>query len=326
MQPLNSLVQPVKMALHKPVLTSVVTELLLEGERRLFIDCTIGGGAHAAALLNASERSIRIFALDKDPAALKLAAERLSGYKDVTILQGDYASLDEIAVEWSIIEVDGIFADFGQSSDQLEDHERGFSHRFDGPLDMRYDNRSGLTATEIVNEYSKSELTEIFRRYGQERQASRIAAAIIRKRPVYRTGQLADLIRRNSSGAFIEKTLARVFMALRTEVNSELNAIAKLLPRAFTLLKQDGRMVLISYDSNQDRIVKDFFRLKSRPCTCPPSLPVCVCGARPELKILTPHVIKPDKVEIDINPRSRSAKLRAAEKIPYNNEEAVKTH
>ncbi len=308
------------MAFHKPVLTCEVINVLLEGDRKLFLDCTLGAGGHSEALLDAAKQPIKIFGIDKDPEALVLAKEKLKNRKGIVLEQGDYALLDEVAERFGLLGFDGILADLGQSSDQMEDSARGFSHRIDGKLDMRYNPQSDLMAQEIVNEYSASELTDIFRRYGQERMSKRIAETIVRSRPVVGTVQLADLIRKSCPGKHIRKTLARIFMALRIVVNDELTAIEKLMPGAHKLLKPGGRMVFISYDSNQDRIVKDFFRLKSRTCVCPDTLPVCVCNTTPELKILTRRVIKPGSEEIETNPRSRSARLRAAEKLTISHE------
>lgn len=311
------------MAYHQPVLKREVVKFLLDGDRRLFIDCTLGAGGHTEALLEAADRPVKILGIDKDPDALVLARKRLSGLPGVIIEQGDYAALDETAAKAGINEVDGILADLGQSSDQLRDPARGFSHRLDGPLDMRYDPQTGHGAADIINSCSQDELAEIFRRYGQERAARRIASAVVRSRPVSSTGQLASIIRKAVPGAYIEKTLSRIFMALRIVVNNELEAIERLLPIAHQLLSPGGRMVFISYDSNQDRLVKDFFRLKSARCTCPPEIPVCVCNAKPELRVLTPHVVKPARDEIQSNPRSRSARLRAAEKLKIYHEETI---
>ncbi len=303
------------MAFHKPVLVEKVVEILLDVDGELFIDCTLGAGGHSEALFEAADHPIRILGIDKDPDALSLAAKRLAGRKGITIERGSYVSLDDLAAKHGFIEVDGILADFGQSSDQLEDPARGFSYRTEGPLDMRYDPYSGTTAAEIVNECSRTEIAEIIRCYGQERMANRIAVAIVRSRPLHTTTQLSSVVRKACPGAYIEKTLARVFMALRVFVNDELSTFKELLPKALGLLRIGGRMVFISYDSNQDRIVKEFFRTRSQTCTCPPGLPVCVCDAHPELKILTHRVIKPGTLEIETNPRSRSARLRAAQKI-----------
>jgi len=303
------------MANHQPVLVEKVIEYLLGGERELFLDCTLGSGGHTAALLEAAGKPIRIFAFDKDPEAVKAAAKNLEGRSGVIIDQGDYSQLDTLAVKCGITLVDGIFADLGQSSMQLDDPERGFSHRFDGPLDMRYNQSDDLSASEIVNSMTKDQLIDILGFYGQERKAKAIALAIVRSRPIKGTSQLAALIRKVCPADHIEKTLARVFMALRVAVNDELSSIEQFLCKALVLLRKTGRLVLISYDSNQDRIVKRFFREKSLTCTCPPKLPVCVCGKIAELKVLTPHVVIPGSMEIKQNPRSRSARLRAAEKV-----------
>jgi 16S rRNA (cytosine1402-N4)-methyltransferase len=219
-----------------------------------------------------------------------------------------------LAQEWGVGPVDGVLADFGQSSDQLDDPVRGFSHRLAGPLDMRYDPSGGITAAELINGLDRRGLEVILKEYGEERQAARIAAAVIRSRPIETTDALAEVVRRVCSPQFIQKTLARVFMALRMAVNDEAGAIPNLLPQVLALLTPGGRMVFISYDSHQDRPVKDFFRRMSRGCSCPAEFPVCICGGKPQIRVLTRRAIRPSAEETAANPRSRSARLRGAVK------------
>ncbi|MDP8239884.1 MAG: 16S rRNA (cytosine(1402)-N(4))-methyltransferase RsmH [Candidatus Hatepunaea meridiana] len=302
--------------LHKPILVRESVGMLLENNRKLFIDTTLGSGGHTRALFDAAEIPIQILGIDKDQEALDLARGRLKGEEGVTILHGDFANLDEAVERWGVSKrVDGIIADLGQASFQINQPNRGFSYQLNGPLDLRYDRTSGKTAAEVINRYSQTELTEIIYRYGQESRAKRIAAAIVRNRPLYRTTELAEVIRKACPGAHIYKVLSIIFNVLRVEVNDELSSIKELMPQAFGFLKPGGRMVVLSYDSNQDRIVKKFFREKSRKCICPPELPVCICNYKPELKILTHHVIKPCKEEIEANPNARSARMRAMEKL-----------
>jgi len=297
-------------------MADLAAELLLERRGEYFVDCTLGSGGHSRVLLNKADWSIRLLGLDRDPDAIEKVRISPKPGSEVSLVCGSFEGIERHIQEWGHPQVDGILADFGQSSDQLDDPERGFSYRFDGPLDMRYDPTRGVTADDLVNNLNVDELTRIFRDFGEERGAGRIARAIVRHRPLHRTHQLAGVIRKSSPSNFIEKTLARVFMALRVAVNDELAAIEEFLPAALSSLKPHGRLVLISYDSLQDRRVKDFLKGEGRGCVCPPKFPVCVCGKLPEIAILTKKVVRPDEDEVKINPRSRSAKLRAAEKLP----------
>lgn len=303
---------------HVPVMAAEVARLLLEAGGKRFLDCTAGGGGHILALLSAAGRPIEVLGIDIDPEAVERARRRLQTAPGVLIIKGDYGRLHEIAAEVGLKPPDGVLSDFGQSSDQLEDPARGMSHRWDVPVDMRYDPSSEINAGDIINRATYYELLTLFRDIGQERQAPRIARAIINERPLHTTSQLEHLVRAACSPAFINKTLARVFMALRVVVNDELTAIERFLPQALGLLAPGGRIVCISYDSHQDSRVKEFFRSKAHPCVCPPQLPTCVCGLRPELRIITGRAVRPSAAERESNPRSRSARLRAAEKLKTN--------
>jgi 16S rRNA (cytosine1402-N4)-methyltransferase len=300
---------------HIPILANEVIQLLLENNGKRFVDGTINGGNHASALLKTVNYPIELLGIDWDADAIKRAQKRFSALKEVTLMHGSFGELDSLIERWNVDQVDGIFCDFGLSSDQLDDDSRGFSYRFDSPLDMRYDRTQPKLASDIVNDYSKAELLHVIRHYGEERNASRIANAIIRSRPVLSTGQLTEIIRKSVPNKFIEKTLSRVYMSIRLELNDELRAIEQMLPAALKRLKPHGRMVFLSFDSSQDRLIKHFIRDHARDCICPASFPICVCTAKPELKDLTPKVIRPSQKEIIANPRSRPAKLRAAEKL-----------
>ena len=302
---------------HKPVLLQTVVHLLKDA--RSIVDCTINGGGHSIALLESSERPLQLLGTDRDPVALQNVRKRLSKWDGVTLMHGDFGTFDEFVSQWGIGQIDGVLADFGLSSNQLDDPDRGFSYRYDSPLDMRYDQTEDTSADDIINCYQHKELTHILYQYGEERNAGRIAAAIVRSRPIRSTSHLADVIRGCCPNRFIEKTLARVFMAVRVALSGELEAIEKLLPAAFKWLKPGGRMIFISYDSSEDRLVKQFIRRKAQGCICPPQIPVCQCNHHPELKDLTPRIIRPEQTEINTNPRSRAAKLRAAEKLPIQN-------
>lgn len=302
-------------SVHEPVAPREVARLLLENSGKTYLDVTCGGGGHIAALLQAADRPIKILGLDLDPSAVQRCRERFSGVESVKIEAGDYGRLEASLGSLGAERFDGVLADFGQSSDQLEDAARGMSHRWEGPLDMRYNPAVGVTAEELLNHSDYAGLVRIFGDFGGERKAPHIARAVIRNRPITTTSQLADLIARSSGGQFLTKTLSRCFMGLRVAVNDELGAIERFLPAAFDILAPNGRLVCLTFDSSQDLRVKNFFRSLIGSCDCPPQLPVCLCGAKPQLKILTHRALKPSAEEISANPRSRSALLRAAEKF-----------
>ncbi len=307
--------QKVESGGHVPVMAPLVRELLLGNGGSRYFDCTVGGGGHAKALLSAADRPLELYGIDRDPSAIEVAAERLKGLPGVHLRTGNFADLADHARLWDLDRVDGIFADLGQSSLQLDDPERGFSFMSDGPLDLRYDRLTGTTAAEVVNTLPQGELARIIRIYGEERRAGHVAAGIVRNRPLERTSQLARIVRECCPGRYTEKSLARVFLSLRNYVNGDLDHLKRFLDAALGLLRSGGRLVVISYDSLQDRIVKSFFRLRAQSCTCPPDAAICVCSGRPELVIMTKKPVRPDREEVAANRRSRSALLRCAEKV-----------
>jgi 16S rRNA (cytosine1402-N4)-methyltransferase len=279
-----------------------------------FVDATVGAGGHAERLLERGTR-VRLLGIDRDPDALELARERLARFGDrVELVAGDFADLEERLAGRP--DADGILADLGVSSMQLDRGERGFSFRRDGPLDMRM-GRSGRTAADIVATASVGELTRIFRDYGEERMAAKIARGIVAERtksPIQTTRQLARIVAGQKGSREKIDPATRVFQALRIEVNQELVALGRFLAAAVARLKPGGRLAVISYHSLEDRIVKDAFRRDSGVCFCPPKLPTCICGARAALKVLTRRPIRPGEAELRRNPRSRSARLRVAER------------
>ncbi len=309
-------------ALHVPVLAREVVGLLEPGRGGLFVDVTLGLGGHAERLLEASP-DLRLVGLDRDPQALELAGRRLERFGDrVRLAQGDFRHLTEILGDLDVGPADGILADLGVSSLQLDRGERGFSIRRDGPLDMRM-GPSGPTAREIVNRYPEAALEKIFRDYGEERQARAIARAIEkarREKPIETTGELAAIVHRVQRRAAPPRhgepridPATRVFQALRIEVNQELSALPELLDQAVNLLAADGRLVVISYHSLEDRIVKNSFRDLARG-------EVDEITGRPRsetrlIEVLTKHPTRPTPEEVEANPRSRSARLRAARRL-----------
>lgn len=298
---------------HIPVLLQAVLSFLQVRPGGVYIDGTVGGGGHAAAILDASAPDGRLLGIDRDPTALEVARKRLAPYgARVTLRHGSFAELAHFA---EFAPADGVLLDLGLSSLQLADPTRGFSFSQDGPLDMRFDpTGGGPTAADLVNTLSLKELTDILYRYGEERQARRIAAAIVAARPIHRTSELAALIERTVGRRGHIHPATRTFQALRIAVNRELEALEAALPQALDLLRPGGRLVVISFHSLEDRIVKQFLHRESRDCICPPEVPVCVCGHRARVRVLTPKPVRPDNAEVTANPRARSARLRAAEK------------
>ena len=302
--------------LHHPVLYESVLEGLAIRPNGCYIDATVGAGGHAWGILVASGPKGRLLGIDADPQALALASERLAAFEDrVTLVQGNFSLLSSIAPAQGFAEVDGILFDLGLSSVQLAVPERGFSFQHDGPLDMRFDPSNPITAAHLVNELEERELADILRRYGQERQARRIARAIVSARPLRSTAQLAALIEGVVGRRGRIHPATRTFQALRIAVNDELTALSEALPQALDLLVAGGRLAVISFHSLEDRIVKRFFEREARDCICPPETPVCVCGHRARLNIITRHPIRPSEEEVAANPRSRSARLRIAERV-----------
>ena len=302
---------------HKPVLLREVMAYLDPQPGGLFIDGTLGAGGHAAAILAATAPTGRLLGFDRDPSALAFAAQRLAPFGERFIPVGrSYADMGRVARERGFHPVDGILLDLGLSSRQLEDGNRGFSFLKDGPLDMRFDPRTGETAADLINNLSAEELADIFRRYGEESRSWRIAQLIVNNRPLHTTTDLAQLIegemgRRGRPG---RHPATKVFQALRIAVNSELDEVERGIRAAVELLRPEGRLAVISFHSLEDRLVKHFFRDAARDCVCPPEQPVCTCGARAALRLVTRKAIQAAAEEISANPRSRSARLRVAAK------------
>jgi 16S rRNA (cytosine1402-N4)-methyltransferase len=305
--------------MHEPVLLEEVVEILRPSrESGTLVDATVGLGGHAEALLSCYP-TVRLLAIDRDPRALALARERLGKYGDrVAFAEGRHETLIDILGKSQTSTVSGLLADLGVSSMQLDDPERGFSFRFDAPLDMRMgpDSRS---AAELVNGLAEAELAAILRDYGEEPMAKRVARAIVAQRaeaPIETTAQLAAGVRsgkRSRPQDIDPSTLT--FQALRIAANAELIGLERFLDDAVSVLEPGARIAVISFHSLEDRIVKRAFRRLEGECTCPPGLPVCVCGRREVVKVLTSRPVTASEEELNRNPRARSAKLRAAEKV-----------
>jgi len=284
-----------------------------------YVDCTVGGGGHAQAILEAASPGGMLLGIDADPEALAAARERLAPFGDRALLwEANFAQVEDVCREIGFVPAQGILFDLGLSSLQLEEAERGFSFQREGPLDMRFSPKQTLTAADIVNSYTEEELADLFRRYGEERQSRRIARSIVQDRPFFTTTQLAKAIEQavGRGARDVLHPATRTFQALRIAVNEELAQLAAALHQAHGLLGFGTRLVVISYHSLEDRIVKDYMRRESTDCLCPPGTPICVCGHRASLRLVDRRALRPSPAEVSANPRSRSARLRAAERLP----------
>jgi 16S rRNA (cytosine1402-N4)-methyltransferase len=308
---------------HLPVLVEEVVTMLSPAPGSLQIDTTVGGGGHTERILEATDPDGRLLGLDADGAAIARVGRLLSRFGDRLVLrQANFRDLGTVAPAAGFGAVDGLLFDLGLSSFQLADAERGFGIRTGGPLDMRFDPARGVPAAELLATLDAAELTALFRRYGEEPQAPRIARAIVEARrtaPVQTAEELAALIERvaprTPPGRRRIHPATRVFQALRIAVNEELEALESGLAAAVDLLRPGGRLVVLSYHSLEDRIVKRFFQAERRGCVCPPEVPVCVCGRNPRLRLVTKPSLTPRPEEIAANPRARSARLRAVERL-----------
>ena len=287
----------------------------------VYLDGTLGLGGHSAAIAAKLQQG-KLIAIDRDRTAIERAGERLREWKDrVVLVHGSFSELDDILDRLEIPAVDGMLFDLGVSSPQLDEAERGFSYRLDAPLDMRMDQSGGKTARDVVNGYDEAELSRIFFRYGEERYARRISAAIVRARSratIETTLQLAEIIRSAMPAAALREKqhpAKRCFQAIRIEVNDELGEVEKMMAVAPDRLNPGGRLCVISFHSLEDRIVKQAMVSRERGCTCPREAPVCTCGFRQTLRLITKKPILPAPAECAGNPRARSARLRVAERV-----------
>ena len=305
---------------HKPVLLSECIELLNIKPDGFYVDGTVGGGGHSAEILKRLGNSGKLLGIDRDNDALSFAGKRLSTVETVgsfSLVRGNFSRMAEYC---GGRRPDGILLDIGVSSFQLDNADRGFSYRFDAPLDMRMDSTAGKSAKDVVNGYTLGELTKILREYGEERYASKIAAAILReraKKPIETTGELAEIVKRSVPAKYLSgegHPAKRTFQAIRIEVNDELGELETALDAAIDILNDGGRLVVITFHSLEDRLVKNKFREAQDPCTCPKDFPVCICGKKSKGKILTPHPLTGSEAEIEDNNRAHSAKVRAFER------------
>ncbi|MEE0140778.1 MAG: 16S rRNA (cytosine(1402)-N(4))-methyltransferase RsmH [Coprococcus sp.] len=307
---------------HYSVLLNETIEQLDIKENGIYVDGTLGGGGHAKAVLQRLGDGGRLIGIDQDAAAIQAAGERLAPFGDkVTVVRSNYSAMPQVLEDLGIHGVDGIVLDLGVSSYQLDTVERGFTYREDTVLDMRMDQRQTKTARDIVNDYTETELFHMIRDYGEDKFARNIAKHIVaarEKKPIETTGELNDIIRaaipakvRAKGGHPSKKT----YQAIRIELNHELDVLKNTLGQMIDLLNDHGRICVITFHSLEDRIVKNIFNTSEKPCTCPPSFPVCVCGKKSKGKVISRKPILPSEEELTVNSRSKSAKLRVFERI-----------
>ena len=306
---------------HISVLLNECLEGLNIKENGIYVDGTLGGAGHSSEILKRLSNEGRLIGIDQDTDALKAAKERLKNYSNVTFVHSNFSSIENVLNNLNIDGVDGILMDLGVSSYQLDEGERGFSYMKDAPLDMRMNRENDFSAYNVVNEYSEEDLYRIIRDYGEEKFAKRIASFIVENRQeknIETTLELVEIIK-NAIPAKARREgphpAKRTFQAIRIEVNSELSILNKTIEDGVEKLNKGGRMAIITFHSLEDRIVKNKFRDLAVSCRCPKEFPVCVCGEKAKVKIISRKAIEPTKEEVEINPRSRSAKLRVIEKL-----------
>ena len=282
-----------------------------------FIDCTIGSGGHAAAILKSILPQGKLLGIDADPEAIRANKARFNNYSEtINLVNDNFANLKTICSKYKFYPVAGILFDLGVSSRQLDTAQRGFSFRREAPLDMRFGSEQRLTAADIINTFPEQELAHIIKEYGEERHSRRIAQHIVQNRSITSTVQLAQVVEQSLGRKHTKiHPATKTFMALRIAVNKELDNLKTALKQTIGLLRFQGRLVVISYHSLEDRIVKEFMRHEASNCICPPETIVCRCGHVPTLKLISRKVIRPTSLEIESNPRSRSAKMRIAERL-----------
>ena len=307
---------------HVSVMLGPTVDLLGVREGGVYVDGTLGGGGHSAEILRRLNGTGHLYGIDRDNDALAAATARLGGAGNFTAIKGNFHDVRTLLEAQGVSQIDGMMIDLGVSSYQLDTAERGFSYHADAPLDMRMDQDQALTAADIVNTWPREELTRILRDYAEEKWAARIAEIILEhraKKPLETTGDLVACvdaaipkkIRQQDSG----HSARRTFQALRIAVNDELDPLRQALEDMVELLAPGGHLAVLTFHSLEDRIVKQTFRRLANPCTCPPKIPVCICGKKPVVRVLGGGGIKPDREEIEQNPRSRSAMLRGCEKL-----------
>ncbi len=303
---------------HVPVLGNEICEALIDKKSGIYYDGTLGGGGHAELILNRINDDAVYIGVDQDQDAINFAGKRLAKFGNVVFYNGRFDEFDSALNAAGVEKVDAILLDLGVSSYQIDEDQRGFSFRKGLKLDMRMDIKNSVTAETILATYSEEDLSRVFFKYGEERFSRRIARLIVGERqtkPINNTDKLINIINRCVPGKLKVKSHARIFQALRIEVNQELSVLENALNKSVQYINKGGRIAVISYHSLEDRIVKNFLREQENPCVCPPEIPYCVCGRKPQMKRVKPALIVPGDKESGENPRARSAKLRIGEKL-----------
>ncbi len=306
--------------LHIPVLKNETIELLNIKENGVYVDGTIGGAGHSKAIEEKAKIS-KLIGIDQDSEALETAKKNLTDYSNVMLVKDNFRNIDAVLKSLNVESVDGILVDIGVSSYQIDEPERGFSFRHDAKLDMRMSRDSNFSAYELINTYSEDDLTRVIRDYGEEKFAKSIARHIIKQReikPIETTKELESVILSSVpryKGQDGRSNVQRTFQAIRIEVNAELDALKEFIDKAVSFLKPSGRLAIISFHSLEDRIVKQKFKELATGCVCPPDFPICVCGHKASVKLITRHPVEASQEELKANPRSAPAKLRVIEKL-----------
>lgn len=301
---------------HIPVLRDEVVRWLITRRDGVYIDGTIGGGGHSRALLGQLSPQATLIGIDADSDNLDIAEDRLGEFpQNIILAEANFGQFQAILQQEGVARIDGLLLDLGLSTYQLDRPDRGFSYMEEGPLHMQFSKTGKYTAAEFINTASEEEIKTVIRTYGEEKNARAIARAVIQRRPLRTTTDLREAISSVTAEPYLYKTLSRVFQAIRIEVNRELDILKQTLFSAIPILNAGGRLVVIAYHSLEDRIVKNVFKDAESDCVCPPDLPQCVCDKEQTLQILTRHVVRPSKDEIRRNPRARSARLRAGERV-----------
>lgn len=301
---------------HKPVLLDTAIEFLITDLDGIYFDGTLGGGSYSELILKKLSKEGRLISTDLDDAAINFCNEKFKNENRIEIVKDNFKNIKYILEILNIEKINGAVLDLGISSYQIDNPLEGFSYRFETDFDLRFDKTQGVPAYELLNKLEQKEIAEILQDYGEEKFAHKIAREIenhIKKKSIKTTKEIVDIVSKVTPRHKLNDTLSRIFQAFRIYVNDELNNLKTFLHDSIDLIKSGGRIVIISYHSLEDRIVKEFFKLNSQECTCPPEYDRCLCGKKLRLKKLTKKVITPDDEELKINPRSRSAKLRAAE-------------
>lgn len=304
--------------IHKPVLVNQVLHYLITDPNGVYVDCTLGTGGHFQAISKKLSPNAVLIGIDADPTAVDYCKQNIQIPQKSILVNYNYSEIKKVCFRNGYTKVNGILIDLGISSFELNNPERGFTYREDGPLDMRFSPQTSESAEHFINTASISTMIRIFKEFGEEKYSGKIAKSIDEKRrstPIKTTKHLADIISQTVPSSFTNKTLSRIFQAIRIHINRELAALEKALPQTLEMLEKNGHLVIISYHSLEDRIVKQFMKRESSDCICPPGFPVCQCNHKAQIEILTKKPITPDIGEIRTNKRARSAKLRAARKL-----------